>query len=86
MLPRQEVIAFVAFPVLVGMGLVVGMALAAAGRWRDGISFGLMFWVAAGLLKLAIASTWVAIGTAAAIIAIRHLLVPALKSSAPRQS
>ena len=85
MLPRQEVIAFAAFPVLVLMGLAVGVALAAVGRWRDGISLGLLFWVGAGLLNLGIASTWAAIATSAFIITLRHLLVPALKMSAPKQ-
>ncbi len=85
MLPRQEVIAFVAFPVLVLMGLAVGMALTAVGRWRDGIDFGLLFWLGAGLLTLAITSTWAAIAISAFIIALRHLLVPALHMSAPKQ-
>ena len=84
MLPRHELIAFAAFPVLVLMGLGVGVALAAVGRWRDGISLGLLFWVGAGLLNLGIASTWAAIATSAFIIALRHLLVPALKMSAPK--
>ena len=83
MLARQEFIAFLAFPILMGMGLIVGVALTAVGRWRDGISIGLMFWVGAGLVSLAVASTWTAIGMAAAIIAIRHVVLPALNSSAP---
>lgn len=79
----DQIIAFTAFPVLVAVGLVMGCALAITGRWRDGMSLGLSFWVAAGLLGLTVASTWTAIAMAAIIITIRKVVMRAIASTRP---
>lgn len=73
-----EVLGFAAYPVLAVVGLLAAAAMALRGQWREGVLLGLGFWVAAGLLKLAITTTWAAIASAAAIIALRQMVMWAL--------
>lgn len=77
-----EVLGFAAFPVLAVVGLLAAAALTLRGQWREGVLLGLGFWVAAGLLKLAITTTWAAIASAAAIIGVRQVVVWALRRDA----
>ncbi len=77
----DQVLLFAAFPVLVAVGLLMGLMLAARGHWRDGLSLGLLFWVAAGLLTLGVDGTWTALGIAASIIAIRTIVMWTLAST-----
>ena len=73
-----EVLGFAAYPVLTVVGLLAIVALALRRQWREGVLLGLGFWVAAGLLKLAVTVTWAAIASAAAIIALRQMVMWAL--------
>lgn len=77
-----DVLGFAAFPVLTVLGLLAAGALALRGQWREGVMLGLGFWVAAGLLKLAVSTTWAAIASAAAIIALRQAVMWALRRDA----
>lgn len=59
---------------LVGAGLVSGGAVAALARSpQEGLRWLLDFVLAAGLLRLSTATTWTALATAAALVAVRQL-------------
>lgn len=57
-----------------GAGLVCALIAASRGRPRVGIAMMLDLWVAAGLLNLAGTTSWPALGGAAAMILVRHLV------------
>jgi hypothetical protein len=81
----SEVVAFAAFPVLVVIGLLTAAAVTVRGDWKDGVGLGLEFWVAAGLLKLSVATTWMAIASAIIIITVRRAVMWAIgRASAAR--
>lgn len=81
----SEVVAFAAFPVLVTIGLLTAAAVTVRGDWKDGVALGLEFWVAAGLLKLSVATTWMAIASAIIIITVRRTVMWAIgRASAAR--
>lgn len=80
-----EVVAFAAFPVLVVIGLLTAAAVTVRGDWKDGVGLGLEFWVAAGLLKLSVATTWMAIASVVIIITVRRTVMWAIgRASAAR--
>lgn len=68
-----DAIVYGAVPVLVAMGVLAAALCAMRGQWRAGAGLGLDIWLAAGLLTLAVATTWSTIATVAVIVAVRHL-------------
>ena len=60
------------FPALLVIGIAAFIACTVRGDWRAGIAIGLQFWVASGLVKLSLATTWGSIAMAAIIIAVRN--------------
>ncbi len=70
-----EAVGFAAFPVLVVIGMLAFAAVTLRGNWREGVALGLEFWVAAGLLKLAVTTTWAAIASAVIIITVRRAVM-----------
>jgi len=76
-----EVVGFAAFPVLVVIGMLAFAAVTLRGNWKEGVALGLDFWVAAGLLKLSITTTWAAIASAVIIIAVRRAVMWSISRS-----
>jgi hypothetical protein len=74
----DDAIAYGATPALVALGVLAAVACAMRGEWREGALLGLNFWLAAGLLNLAVATTWSAIGGIAVVIAIREVVKRAI--------
>jgi hypothetical protein len=70
-----EVVGFAAFPVLVVIGMLAFAAVTLRGNWKEGVALGLEFWVAAGLLKISITTTWAAIAAAVLIITVRRAVM-----------
>lgn len=68
-----DVVIYGAVPVLVALGVLAAALCALRGQWRVGAGLGLDIWLAAGLLTLAVATTWSSIATVAVIVAVRHL-------------
>ncbi|GHJ44624.1 hypothetical protein Cs7R123_19660 [Catellatospora sp. TT07R-123] len=67
----------------VAAGLVAGgLVLATGATARLALAVALDFWLAAGLLRLALPVPWQAVAAAAAILAIRRLLSAALRHPA----
>jgi len=63
-------------------GLIAGgLALATVHSVRVAVRVALELWTAAALLRLAEATTWPALATAAAVIAVRQLAVHGLTSA-----
>lgn len=69
----SDAITYGAVPVLVALGVLAAAVCAMRGQWRTGAGLGLDIWLAAGLLSLAMATTWSSIATVAVIVAVRHL-------------
>ena len=63
------------FPALLVIGIAAFIACTVRGDWRAGIAIGLQFWVASGLVKLSLATTWGSIAMAAIIIAVRNAAI-----------
>ncbi len=76
-----DAVIYGAVPVLVALGVLAAALCAMRGRWRDGAALGLDIWLAAGLLTLAVATSWSTIATVAAIMALRHLATWSLDRS-----
>lgn len=70
-----QVVGFAAFPVLVLLGILAAIALTVRGQWQEGVSTGLEFWVAGGVLQLSILTTWTAIAATIIIIAVRRTVM-----------
>ena len=68
-----DLVTYGAVPVLVAIGVVAAGICTLRGQWRTGMGLGLDFWLAAGLLTLAVATTWSTIATVAVIVGVRHL-------------
>jgi len=68
-----DAVIYGAVPVLVGLGVLAAALCALRGQWRVGAGLGLDIWLAAGLLTLAVATSWSTIATVAVIVAVRHL-------------
>ena len=66
-----DLVTYGAVPVLVAVGVVAAGICTLRGQWRTGMGLGLDFWLAAGLLTLAVATTWTTIATVAVIVAVR---------------
>jgi uncharacterized membrane protein len=63
-------------------GVIVGLLIVFRCRqFASAIAAALELWMAAGLLRLAVDASWVAIGSAAAIVAIRTIVKIALRSA-----
>ena len=67
---------------LTAAGLVALAAGALGGAWRPGLAMALELWLAAGLLRLAAPPSWPLVATAAALVAVRRLLVRGLSRGA----
>ncbi len=66
--------------VLTAVGVLLGLATSAATRqFRAGLPLLLDFLLAAGLLRLALLDSWVAIATVAAIVAIRKVTTAGIR-------
>jgi hypothetical protein len=63
------------FPALLVIGIAAFILCTVRGDWRAGIAIGLQFWVASGLVKLSLATTWGSIAMAAIIIAVRNAAI-----------
>lgn len=59
--------------VLVGAGLVAGLAVGLAADYRAGLGATLELWLAAALLGLVEATTWPRIATAAVVVIVRQV-------------
>ncbi len=77
-----ELVGFAAFPVLVVIGTLAFAAVTLRGNWKEGVALGLEFWVAAGLLKLSVATTWAAIASAVIIITVRRTVMWSIRRAA----
>ncbi len=77
-----EVVGFAAFPVLVVIGILAFVAVTLRGNWKEGVALGLEFWVAGGLLKLSVSTTWAAIASAVVIITVRRAVMWSLYRAA----
>ncbi len=76
-----DVVIYGAVPVLVALGVLAAALCALRGQWRVGAGLGLDIWLAAGLLTLAVATTWSSIATVAVIVAVRHMASWSMKRS-----
>jgi len=76
-----DVVIYGAVPVLVALGVLAAALCALRGQWRAGAGLGLDIWLAAGLLTLAVATTWSSIATVAVIVAVRHMASWSMKRS-----
>jgi hypothetical protein len=61
---------------IAGAGIIVlGVSVTLVARWKDGVPLVLELWTAAGLVRLAGEPSWARIATAAAIVAVRKLVM-----------
>jgi hypothetical protein len=67
-----------ALVIIAASALVAILAAVRTGKLLSGVPMVLDLWIAAALLRLATTDTWTAIGSAAALVAIRKLVVIAL--------
>lgn len=63
---------------VVAFGLVTVVGSAARGQARVGLHLALTFWTAAGLLRLSMSASWMALAVAAIVIAVRQIVGRAL--------
>jgi Protein of unknown function (DUF1622) len=68
-----DLVTYGAVPVLVALGIVAAGLCMLRGQVRAGLGLGLDLWLAAGLLTLAVTTSWSTIATVAIIVVIRHL-------------
>ena len=82
-----DLITYGAVPALVALGILSAALCILRGQLRAGLGLGLDLWLAAGLLTLAVASSWSTIATVAIIVAIRHVATRSIdRAAATRQA